>query len=257
MTSNLSVYRFQSNNVRIVVINGEPWFVAKDVLVAIGSGSRTNDVKALVEQDLGKEYVSFVPLETPGGTQQVLALSEPALTLVIARSRTDLGKAMNRWIHSEVLPEIRRTGGYNKKSEYNLEWFDRLKIYRRNTKLPTGWFSIFEEMTIGLMADFEDAGYSLPMGSVPDISVGKCFCSKLRVDGIDTNNPVYVRSYKHHYPDGRIVEANIYSDELLSKYRAWFKETYRSHYLPRYLKTKDKKALPSLCQLLGLPEGSV
>ena len=142
------------------------------------------------------------------------------------------------------------------KQTHNLEWFDRLKLYRAKTKIPTGWFSIFEEMTLGLMADFEDAGYALPLSSVPDISVGKCFCSHLRGLGVQTTDPANVRKYRHHYPDGRQVDANIYSDRLLPEYRRWFKEAYRLHQLPRYLKDKDPNALPTLCGILGLPEGA-
>ena len=106
------------------------------------------------------------------------------------------------------------------------------------------------------MADFEDAGYSLPMGSVPDISVGKHFCQYMRAQGHDTNNTTLVRKYKHHYPDGRVVDANIYCIELLAMYRVWFEQTYVQVHLAKYLKSKDKAALPSLCKMLGLPEGA-
>lgn len=44
--STLAVFKFSSNNVRVVMINGEPWFIARDVLEALGSKSRSNDVKA-------------------------------------------------------------------------------------------------------------------------------------------------------------------------------------------------------------------
>ncbi len=140
--------------------------------------------------------------------------------------------------------------------QHNFEWFERLKLYRRHTKIPTGWFSIFEEMCSGLMADFEDAGYSLPIGSVPDISVGRCFCQYLREKGYDTNSPSFVRKYQHRYPDDRIVDANIYCIDLLPMFRLWFERTYVQVHLVKYLKSKDRQALPSLCKMLGLPEGS-
>jgi prophage antirepressor-like protein len=255
--SNLAVFKFSSNNVRVVMINGEPWFIARDVLEALGSKSRSNDVKAMVEEDLGEGYVTVVPLETAGGEQQVVALSEAALTMVVSRSRTELGKAMNRWIHTEVLPSIRKTGGYGKQ-QCNLIWFERLKLYKAKTKIPVGWFSIFEEMTHGLIAEFEHAGYSLPDGSIPDISVGKHFCKYLRGLGYSTEKGSdVVQAYKHFYPDGRVVDANIYRDVLLAEYRRWFQETYKPHHLPQYMKGKDPASLPTLCGMLGLPEGSV
>jgi len=255
--SNLAVFKFSSNNVRVVMINGEPWFIARDVLEALGSKSRSNDVKAMVEEDLGEGYVTVVPLETAGGEQQVVALSEAALTMVVSRCRTELGKAMNRWIHTEVLPSIRKTGGYGKQ-QCNLIWFERLKLYKAKTKIPVGWFSIFEEMTHGLIAEFEHAGYSLPDGSIPDISVGKHFCKYLRGLGYSTEKGSdVVQAYKHFYPDGRVVDANIYRDVLLAEYRRWFQETYKPHHLPQYMKGKDPASLPTLCGMLGLPEGSV
>lgn len=255
--SNLAVFKFSSNNVRVVMINGEPWFIARDVLEALGSKSRSNDVKAMVEEDLGDGYVTVVPLGTAGGEQQVVALSEAALTMVVSRSRTELGKAMNRWIHTEVLPSIRKTGGYGKQ-QCNLIWFERLKLYKAKTKIPVGWFSIFEEMTHGLIAEFEHAGYSLPDGSIPDISVGKHFCKYLRGLGYSTEKGSdVVQAYKHFYPDGRVVDANIYRDVLLAEYRRWFQETYKPHHLPQYMKGKDPASLPTLCGMLGLPEGSI
>ena len=255
--SNLAVFKFSSNNVRVVMINGEPWFIARDVLEALGSKSRSNDVKAMVEKDLGDGYVTVVPLGTAGGEQQVVALSEAALTMVVSRSRTELGKAMNRWIHTEVLPSIRKTGGYGKQ-QCNLIWFERLKLYKAKTKIPVGWFSIFEEMTHGLIAEFEHAGYSLPDGSIPDISVGKHFCKYLRGLGYSTEKGSdVVQAYKHFYPDGRVVDANIYRDVLLAEYRRWFQETYKPHHLPQYMKGKDPASLPTLCGMLGLPEGSI
>lgn len=138
--TNLSVFDFPSGQVRVVIIDSQPWFVAKDVLKAMGSKSRTNDVKAMVEEDLGDGYDSIVPLKTAGGIQQTLVLSEPALTIVVSRSRTELGKQFNRWIHAEVLPSIRKTGSYglkgNKKAiarsegkEHRTELEDAIKAY--------------------------------------------------------------------------------------------------------------------------------
>ena len=112
-SSALSVFDFQSQKVRILNIDGEPWFVAKDVLEAIKSKTKVTDLRNLIVEDLGDSFVSNgVVLDNLGRGNEMLVLSEAALTLFISRSRTDLGKQMNRWIHSEVLPSIRKTGGY-------------------------------------------------------------------------------------------------------------------------------------------------
>ena len=111
--TNLTVFEFKNQSVRILTINGKPWFVAKDVLDAIGSSTTVTALKSLVCNDLGEVFVANQHLETAGGIQEMLILSEPALTLFVSRSRTELGKALNRWIHSEVLPAIRETGTYS------------------------------------------------------------------------------------------------------------------------------------------------
>ena len=248
MTSNLSVFDFEGYRIRWV--DGKP--VANDVAAALGYADPVNTIRKKVS-DKNK---GVAKMSTPGGTQSVTVLEEPGIYQLIFGSKLESAEAFQDWVFEKVLPEIRKTGGYGKKPQYNLDWFDRLRIYRSKTKIPTGWFSIFEEMTWNLMADFEDAGYILPPGSVPDISVGKCFCQHLRENGFSTEDPDTVRKYTHHYPDGRVVSANIYRDSLLPDYRRWFKDTYRLHQLPKYLKGKDPKALPSLCSILGLPEGT-
>ena len=113
--SNLSVFQFESNDVRALTDerDGSVWFVLKDVLTAMGrKGSRTNEAKASVDDGLGKGHVKTVPLQTAGGLQEITILNEPATTFIISRSNTEIGKKMNRWVHTEVLPSIRKTGSY-------------------------------------------------------------------------------------------------------------------------------------------------
>jgi hypothetical protein len=106
-------FEFESNQVRIVTINGEPWFVAKDILQAIGSSTTVTAVEAMIREDLGDDFFTNKLIsDTIERDQNMLILSEPALTMFVSRSRTELGKALNRWIHAEVIPSIRKTGKY-------------------------------------------------------------------------------------------------------------------------------------------------
>jgi prophage antirepressor-like protein len=118
--TNLSVFNFNSNQVRIVSVDGEPWFVARDVLVAAKSSTTVTAMKAMIEEGLGEEFVINKPLLTDGGVQETLLVAEAGITFFISRSRTELGKAMNRWIHVEVLPTIRKTGTYSVKPAQGL-----------------------------------------------------------------------------------------------------------------------------------------
>lgn len=93
--TNLAVFEFSSNKVRVVTIDGEPWFVARDVLEALGSKSRTNDVKAMVKEDLGDGYDTVVPiLDSLGRKQEVTTINKKALGLLLSKSRKPLAQEM-------------------------------------------------------------------------------------------------------------------------------------------------------------------
>jgi len=245
---NLSVFDFEGYEVRFVGTAENPEWIAADITNVLGI-DRTQ-IRRLDSYQKG-----VYSMHTPGGKQDMATVTEAGLYALIFTSRKESAKRFQQWVFQEVLPQIRKTGSYNSQKPC-FEWLERVKIFRRHTKIPTGWFSVFEEMCSGLMADFEDAGYSLPLGSVPDISVGRYFCQYLRDNGYDTNNPSFVRKYQHRYPDDRVVEANIYCIDLLPMFRLWFERTYVQVHLVKYLKVKDRQALPSLCKMLGLPEGS-
>jgi prophage antirepressor-like protein len=251
--SSLAVLNFEEQEIRF--IDGKP--VANDVAKVLGYKDPAKTISTKVK-DKNKGVAKMV---TPGGTQSVAVLEEAGIYQLIFGSKLPSAEKFQDWVFEEVLPAIRENGFYGSPDRSatelaNTEWFNRLKLYRRETKIPVGWFSIFEEMCSSLMADFEDAGYSLPFGSVPDISVGLCFCTHLRKLGHDTKSSPLIKKYTHLYPDGRRVPANIYSVDLLPEYRRWFTVEYRETKLMNYFKGKDPEALPSLCKMLGLPEGS-
>ena len=94
-------------SVRAIERNGLPWFVAKkDVCDCLDI--RTNDAANSLDED-EKGYESIVSL---GGAQQTLIVSEPGLYSLILRSRKPEAKAFKRWLVHEVIPSIRRSGGY-------------------------------------------------------------------------------------------------------------------------------------------------
>ncbi|MFW6296339.1 MAG: Bro-N domain-containing protein [Halothece sp.] len=114
--SDLQIFNFEENQVRTLMIDNEPWFVANDVLKAMNSTTKVTDLKSMIEEDLGDEFVTNKEVsDNYGRMNKMLCLSEPAVILFLCRYRTELGKAMNRWIHSEVLPSIRKTGSYSVK----------------------------------------------------------------------------------------------------------------------------------------------
>ena len=87
--------------------NGEPMFVAKDVAVILGYRDAANMTRRLEEDEKGTRSVS-----TPGGEQQMAVITEPGLYSAILGSRVPEARAFKRWVTHEVLPALRREGGY-------------------------------------------------------------------------------------------------------------------------------------------------
>ena len=90
-----------------MTLEGEPWFVAADVCRALGIGdSRTATAR------LDADEKGAVLIRTLGGEQKVTIISESGLYALVLSSRKPEAKAFKRWITHEVIPSIRKTGGY-------------------------------------------------------------------------------------------------------------------------------------------------
>ncbi|MCT7953567.1 hypothetical protein NG798_27605 [Ancylothrix sp. C2] len=132
-------------------------------------------------------------------------------------------------------------------------WYRRIGLFRERTQIPKGWWCIFEEIT-SFVWEMESKGYVLPDSAIPDISVGKCWCNYLRSKGVNVAN--VARSYPHYYPDWAYsVKANIYPLDLLPEFRYWFEDTYKPLKSLQYFRKNHPEALPTICRILGLPEG--
>jgi prophage antirepressor-like protein len=110
--SNIVEFAFENKEVRITDRIGKNWFVLRDVLSAMNSKTKRQEAVESIEDSLGKGEVDTLPLQTAGGIQDTLIISEPAVTYLLARSNTEEGKRLNLFIHTEVLPSIRKTGQY-------------------------------------------------------------------------------------------------------------------------------------------------
>lgn len=96
---------------RTLTIDGEPWFVAADVCKALELGNPSMTVERL---DADEKGISSI--DTLGGKQRMAIINEPGLYSVILCSRKPEAKAFKRWITHEVIPAIRKYGGYMTKS---------------------------------------------------------------------------------------------------------------------------------------------
>ena len=107
-STNIVPFYFESHEVRAVLLDGEPWWVGKDVCEALGY---TNPSKAMGDHCKGvtKRYPI---VDSLGRTQEARVLSEADVLRLIVSSNLPEAQRFERWVFEEVLPAIRRTGGY-------------------------------------------------------------------------------------------------------------------------------------------------
>lgn len=115
---NIKSFDYNGQEVRTVEMNGQPWFVAADVCMVLEIGNPSQAASRLDDDEKG-----IISNDTPGGKQKMTIVSESGLYSLILGSRKPEAKQFKRWITHEVIPSIRKTGGYIA---------DRKRFRRRN-----------------------------------------------------------------------------------------------------------------------------
>lgn len=100
------VFNFNNNEVRVTTINGEPWWMAKDVCDVLGLADTHKALQGL-DEDEKSEHEQY-----SGSGRKPLMVNEPGLYSLIIRSRKPEAKQFKRWVTHEVLPSIRKNGMY-------------------------------------------------------------------------------------------------------------------------------------------------
>lgn len=143
--------------VRTVTIEEEPWFVGKDVAVALGYESP----RAAVSKKADPEDKGVSEMETPSGKQQMTIINESGLYALIFGSKLESAKRFKHWVTHDVLPAIRKTGSYSIIPKARaLTTDDYMKAAQlaatcRNERLP---------YVLGFL---EQAGFSIPEVTTP------------------------------------------------------------------------------------------
>ena len=122
MTNDIHLFNFQNNWVRIAKINGEPWFIAKDICDYFGDTNRNRTMSVLSENQKG-----YTQMTTPGGVQSMAIVSEAGLYAMLFAMQPEKGRgiteeyiaerqnkinAFKDWVFEQVLPTIRKHGAY-------------------------------------------------------------------------------------------------------------------------------------------------
>ncbi|RXG96369.1 Bro-N domain-containing protein [Bradyrhizobium zhanjiangense] len=268
MQYSLQIFEAQDNSkFRTLNIDGEPWFVLADVCQQLelkpNNGSYfkhaerlDNDEKRLVARSVidgaGPSPLSGEGLKNAPVGASLLMINEPGLYSLILRSNRPEAKRFKKWITSEVLPSIRKTGKYGGHTgtpafirRYNANW----------DRVAPGHFSVISELVIRLWGRLEQVGHIMADVAAngkelrPDVSVGKLFSKWLK-----ENYPAIADEYSYYYhatPEGEFP-ARQYSNSLLPQYIEFVDNVWIPEHSMGYFRTRDPLALPHLPKLLPM-----
>lgn len=107
----------QFGNVRILELNDELWFVGNDVATALGYEKPRNAIATHVDED---DALKQGVTDSLGRTQETTLINESGMYSLVFGSKLPSAKAFKKWVTSEVLPSIRKTGGYSVFRKQNL-----------------------------------------------------------------------------------------------------------------------------------------
>ncbi len=110
--NSLVPFSFDSREIRVLTVNSEPWFVAKDVLSALEYSDSTLGSLSQKIAHVPEEWRGLHPMSTPSGIQEMWCLSEPGLYFFLNRSDKPKALPFQKWAAGEVFPAIRKTGSY-------------------------------------------------------------------------------------------------------------------------------------------------
>lgn len=201
----------------------------------------TKDFLNELSSDMGIPISQLIQVLRPGGTGLQGTWVHPQVSTNLAqwlspKFAVQVSKWVQEWLSGKHIPT---------KLPYHLE-----RHMLNFHKIPTGYFSVLQEMTNRLTAPMEAHGYRLQDNMMPDIPQAKMLCKHLRENhGIDTNS---LEKYTHTFPDGRTVQANLYPVKYLGDFHVLMAEEWMPHKAIEYFKKRDPVALMALDKMLLL-----
>ena len=113
----LQTFNFEKHDVRTTLINDEPWFVGKDVAEVLGY----KDTNKAIAMHVDKEDKLNDKMASSLGQRGGWLINESGLYSLILSSKLESAKKFKRWVTSEVLPTLRKTGQYSIRDSYTIE----------------------------------------------------------------------------------------------------------------------------------------
>lgn len=230
---------------RVIDRRGEPWFILGEVCKKLEIANPRDAASRLDDDEKDAVGIS----DTMGRTQRTTIINESGLYSIILRSSKPEAKRFKKWITSEVLPTIRKTGGFGGKTpafirRYNANW----------DRISAGYFSVISELVVRLWGRLEMVGHTMrdvaPDGKQlrPDNSVGALFSKWLKA-----NHPTVCDNYSMyvHVTDEWEGEVRQYPIGMLPLFIEFVDTVWIPEHSERYFNTRDPAALPHLPKLIA------
>lgn len=158
-------------NIRIIEKDGEPWFVGKDIAEALGYQNTRKAIGDHVDDDDKKDGVTI--RDAMGRDQSAVTINESGLYSLVLSSKLPSAKQFKRWVTSEVLPTIRKTGSYAKNQPTETQIMRaqaqlmnaqvrKAKMYAELAKVET-LSATYKEVMVAKAADTLNGGEVIPL----------------------------------------------------------------------------------------------
>ena len=249
MQFELQLFEYEEENVfRVIDRNGEPWFVLSEVCRQLGVNN-VSDAAARLDDD-EKDNIDII--DAIKRKRKTRIINESGLYSLILTSRKAEAKRFKKWVTSEVLPTIRKTGSYGRKvpafiRRFNANW----------DRVSPGHFSVISELVIRLWGRLEQVGHVMADKTKegvelrPDVSVGRCFAEWLRQNHPEAGDDF---SYYTHKTPETEVEARQYPIKYLPLFIQFVDERWIPEKATNYFKQRDPAAVPHIPKLLPPPK---
>jgi prophage antirepressor-like protein len=195
MQYSLQVFEDEEHNpFRTFDVDGEPWFVLADVCRALDIKNVSDAATRLDGDEKMTLALNEGQTGIRGGARSMNVINESGLYSVILRSDKPSAKRFKKWVTSEVLPSIRKTGRFGGK----IPAFVR-RCNENWDRVDSGHFSVLNELLVHLWGRLERAGRIMADRALdgtenrPDVSVGRCFS-----DWLKANHPNVSASFSYY-----------------------------------------------------------
>lgn len=192
-------------DIRTVIINGEPWFVGRDLANALGYAKPEGAIRNNVDKD---DTLTEGVTDSIGRAQKTLVVNESGLYSLIFNSKLKSAKKFKKWVTSEVLPSIRKTGTYGTPKTIP----EQIQIIAR------GYTEIKEEVDT-LKSDLKSLKMDLPLLPVEADKI----TTAARVKGVQVMGGKQSNAYKD-----RSIVNTVYRDIYKQLYRNFQITTYKA-----------------------------